>query len=159
MTEDMDSLVFGCPRLIRKSITKLKTNKDDVSIFDLENILKSFDLTHDEFIDLCILCGCDYCSNIPKIGNITAYKLIKKHKNIENVIEEIKNKKYDIPDDYMEKFLISRKLFLIFKNNIDIKKIDIKSSVIDKKKLSEYLSSILDFNKTKIDNLFKNLKI
>ena len=34
----------------------------------------------DEFIDLCILCGCDYSSLIEGIGEINAYKLIKEHK-------------------------------------------------------------------------------
>ena len=37
----------------------------------------------DQFIDLCILCGCDYVNNIRGIGPVTALKLIIKHKNIE----------------------------------------------------------------------------
>jgi len=39
---------------------------------------------------LCILCGCDYTEKIEGIGPITAYKLIKEFKCIENVIEHVK---------------------------------------------------------------------
>lgn len=62
-------------------------------------------MNHDEFVDLCILCGCDYCDSIDGIGSITAYKLILKHRSIENVLKfmesENKNKqKYNIPTEY-----------------------------------------------------------
>ena len=158
MTEDMDSLVFGCPKLIRKSIVKKNKDKDSISIFNLDSILDTFDMTHDEFINLCILCGCDYCSSIPKIGNITAFKLIKQHKNIENILEYNKlNKKYNIPDDYKDKFDISKKLFLIFKDKLDIDNLDIVSSDINKHKLDDYLSTKLDMSKKKIDNYLKTI--
>ena len=34
-------------------------------------------MSMDEFIALCILCGCDYTESIDGIGPVTAYKLIK----------------------------------------------------------------------------------
>ena len=37
----------------------------------------------DQFIDLCILCGCDYVNNIRGVGPVTALKWINKSKNIE----------------------------------------------------------------------------
>ena len=33
-----------------------------------------------QFIDLCILLGCDYLEPIPKVGPSTALKLIREHK-------------------------------------------------------------------------------
>ena len=39
----------------------------------------------DEFIDLCILCGCDYVDSIRGIGHKTAFKLMKKHRTLEKV--------------------------------------------------------------------------
>jgi flap endonuclease-1 len=48
-------------------------------------------LTQNEFIDLCILCGCDYTSNITGMGPITAYKYLTENKNIEGVLRKIKN--------------------------------------------------------------------
>ena len=158
MTEDMDSLVFGCPRLIRKSINKNNRSKDDISIFNLDTILTSLNITHEQFVELCILCGCDYCPSIPRIGNITAYKLIHKHKNIDTIIKN-SSEKYDFPENYMEKFEISKKLFNIFKDKIPVDSIDIHSSTIDKKLLNTYLANIFDYNKNKIDNIFNKLKI
>jgi 5'-3' exonuclease len=40
---------------------------------------KPLKLTNIEFVDLCILCGCDYTIKINKIGFVTAYKLINKY--------------------------------------------------------------------------------
>lgn len=42
-----------------------------------------------QFIDLCILLGCDYCESIKGIGPKKAIEMIKKHKSIEKVIENI----------------------------------------------------------------------
>ena len=72
VTEDMDTLAFGCPRMIRTCLDKSIKRKDIISIIDLDVVLQGFELTYDEFVDLCILCGCDYCEPPPKVGNITA---------------------------------------------------------------------------------------
>ena len=47
------------------------------------------------------MCGCDYCTNIPKIGNIMALKLIKKYNTVEDIVEGTNNK-YLIPEIYVE---------------------------------------------------------
>jgi hypothetical protein len=47
--------------------------------------LEGLELTRDQFIDVCILCGCDYVPTIRGIGAVTALKLIKKHGCIEEV--------------------------------------------------------------------------
>lgn len=36
-----------------------------------------------KFIDLCIMCGCDYVNNIRGIGPVRAVQLIQKHGSIE----------------------------------------------------------------------------
>ena len=43
---------------------------------NLEVALSQLGLTMDEFIDVCILCGCDYCENIKGIGPVSAVKLV-----------------------------------------------------------------------------------
>jgi flap endonuclease-1 len=68
-------------------------------------MLDGFDLNYDQFVDLCILCGCDYTPTVDGIGPITAYKLIKAHDNLESVLihlekenlREDKKKKFGIP--------------------------------------------------------------
>ena len=56
-----------------------------------------------QFVDLCILLGCDYLDPIPKIGPNTALKLIREHGSLEKVVEWINNDdkhKYTIPEDW-----------------------------------------------------------
>ena len=43
-------------------------------------------MNENEFIDLCILCGCDYAGRIGGIGPVRAFKLMKEHGNLENVL-------------------------------------------------------------------------
>lgn len=42
-----------------------------------------------QFIDLCILLGCDYCGTIKGIGPKRAIDLIKQHGSIEEILENI----------------------------------------------------------------------
>ena len=51
------------------------------------------DLTKDEFLDLCIMCGTDYNKNIFRVGPEKSYKYIKQYSSIENIG---KNTKHDI---------------------------------------------------------------
>jgi len=73
LTEDTDSLTFGAKQVILGE-----------KLYSLETILSKLELNHDSFIDLCILCGCDYTSTIPKVGPVNALKLIKKFGLIDN---------------------------------------------------------------------------
>ena len=53
-----------------------------------------------QFIDVCILCGCDYCGSIKGIGPKTALKLIAQHKTLEKVVENLDKTKYSLPDPF-----------------------------------------------------------
>ena len=37
---------------------------EPVKQFDYDKMIKGLDMTEDQFIDLCILCGCDYTESI-----------------------------------------------------------------------------------------------
>lgn len=45
-------------------------------------MLEDMKVTMDEFIDFCIMCGCDYTGRISNIGPIRAFDLIKKHRSL-----------------------------------------------------------------------------
>ena len=47
--------------------------------FNLEKILERLEYTREQFVDLCILFGCDYCSTIKGIGPKIAHKEINKY--------------------------------------------------------------------------------
>ena len=91
LTEDLDFLTHGC----NKVLYGYNYKKSILQCYDLDIILEELELTQEKFIDMCILMGCDYTSTIRKIGTITAYKLMKQHNNIEEILMEIQtNKKY-----------------------------------------------------------------
>jgi len=109
-TEDMDALTFGSSRLIRGFNSK----KDPICEITLDTVLKEFNMTMDEFIDLCILCGCDYSPHIDGIGPVKAFKFIQEYKTLEKVIENVcgesgKTKKYTLPAGF--NYEAARKLF------------------------------------------------
>ena len=104
-TEDMDALTFRTPKLLRKMTFAAtgKAQKQTVVEIDLEKVLQGLRLSYEEFVDLCILCGCDYCSTIKGIGPKTALKLIREHKSIEKIIKVLsRDKKHHIPADWRE---------------------------------------------------------
>lgn len=98
-TEDMDALTFGSTVLLRH-MTFSEARKMPVQEFSYEKVLKGLELSADEFVDLCILLGCDYCDSIRGIGPKRAIELINQYKSIENIIKNIDSKKYGIPDDW-----------------------------------------------------------
>ena len=101
----MDALTFGSNYLLRGFNSK----KEPITQIDLNLLLEGFGMNMEEFIDLCIMCGCDYTNSIGGIGPIGAYKMIEEDKNIEAVLDKIrasnadpnKKKKYVIPESFL----------------------------------------------------------
>jgi len=116
ITEDMDTLPFGCPNLIRNCLDRSQKRKDLISIINLEKLLSDIKLTYEQFVELCILCGCDYCSNIQRVGNVKALSIIKEFGSIEKFIES--NPNYNIPEDYIKKYNKAKELFMLYKDKL-----------------------------------------
>lgn len=111
-SEDMDTLCYRTPHLLRH-LTFSEQRKEPIQEIDSEVVLEALDMDLNQFVDLCILLGCDYCESIKGVGPVTALKLIKEHKTIEGVIESIENNpdsKYKVPENWP--FDEARKLFL-----------------------------------------------
>jgi flap endonuclease-1 len=55
-----------------------------------------------QFVDLCILLGCDYLDPIPKVGPNTALKLIREYGTLEAFVEAVEKgkTKFTIPEDW-----------------------------------------------------------
>eukprot|EP00745_Piridium_sociabile_P037108 TRINITY_DN67189_c0_g1_i1.p2 TRINITY_DN67189_c0_g1~~TRINITY_DN67189_c0_g1_i1.p2 ORF type:complete len:141 (-),score=47.38 TRINITY_DN67189_c0_g1_i1:48-440(-) len=107
-TEDMDALTFGSKVLLRH-LTFSEARKMPIKEFYLSKVLEEMKFSMDEFIDMCILLGCDYCDSIKGIGPKRAVELIRQHKNIETILDHLDTKKYPVPEDWMYKE--ARKLF------------------------------------------------
>uniref|UniRef100_A0A3B5KBJ5 Zgc:110269 n=1 Tax=Takifugu rubripes TaxID=31033 RepID=A0A3B5KBJ5_TAKRU len=106
-SEDMDTLPFGASILIRQ----LNSKKDgEVIEYSLSKLLERLQINHQEFVDLCILLGCDYCEKICGLGPKRALTLIQKHRTIENVILHVNRKTHPVP--LFWKYKEARKIFL-----------------------------------------------
>ncbi|PWN31697.1 putative DNA repair endonuclease rad2 [Meira miltonrushii] len=123
-SEDMDTLTFGTPVLL-KHLTFSEAKRMPVAEVNLEKALKGMEMEMDQFIDLCILLGCDYMDPIKGMGPKTALKLIREHKTIEGVLEHIKDsgKKMVVPEvwPYEEAREIFRKPDVTAGAEMDIK--------------------------------------
>ena len=157
VTEDMDTLVYGCPKMIRNCLDKTIKRKDVVSVINLETVLKDFNMNMKEFIDMCILCGCDYCPTIPKVGTIRSFNYIQNYKTIEALIES--KKCNNIPEEFIQKYANSRKLFEIFKDKIDINNIPIHTTSCDYDKLNNYLINDCGISEKRVENALKKINV
>jgi len=108
-TEDMDALTFQSGRLLRH-LTFSEARKMPIQEFCYEKVLNEMEFTHEQFVDLCILLGCDYCDSIRGIGPKRAFDMIQQHKSIEVILEKLDKKKYTVPENWL--FKEARNLFL-----------------------------------------------
>ncbi|EAQ83206.1 conserved hypothetical protein [Chaetomium globosum CBS 148.51] len=101
-SEDMDTLCFNTPILLRH-LTFSEQRKEPIQEIHVEKVLEGLNMERKQFVDLCILLGCDYLDPIPKVGPSTALKLIREHGSLEKVVEFMKNdpkSRYTVPDDW-----------------------------------------------------------
>jgi flap endonuclease-1 len=113
LSDDMDFLALQCPVLMKRNNNRDEDRLTAIDKYVYDDVVKSLGLTTDEFIDLCILCGCDYVESLYRIGCVTAYKLIKEHRTIERIVEQLDHKKHKLEDcsAYMEKVEDARRCF------------------------------------------------
>ncbi|KAJ3239380.1 Elongation of fatty acids protein 2 [Chytriomyces hyalinus] len=82
-TDGLDGLLHGGE--LGRSLTCL----DPIAIRE------GMEVSKEEFIDLMILCGTDFSATLKRVGPFTAYKLIKEHRSIDQIL---KTSKY-VPND------------------------------------------------------------
>lgn len=109
-SEDMDTLTFDTPVLVRR-LTFSDARKLPVLEFKLNKVLAGLGLDMAQFIDMCILCGCDYCDTIRGIGPKKALTLIKEHGTIEAVVAALDKTKFPVPENFLEQAAHARELF------------------------------------------------
>ncbi|KAM3841624.1 putative flap endonuclease 1 homolog isoform 1-T1 [Vipera latastei] len=105
-TEDMDALPFGAVRLLRHLSAK-ESHLEEIS---LPTVLQKLGMTQEQFVDLCILLGCDYCHKIRGLGPKKALKLLQHHGSIEEVLRNTSRQSHPVPDGWC--LAETRRLFL-----------------------------------------------
>ena len=139
MTEDMDSLPFGCPKLIRNCLDRSQKRKDLISIIHLDKILSDLNLDYDKFVELCILCGCDYCQNIPRVGYVKALNIMKEFNCVQDFINS--EHKYNVPENYLECFDKSKELFMLYRNKLNPENMPFHHSTLEYCRFNEIFNS------------------
>jgi flap endonuclease-1 len=154
----MDSLTFGTKILLKGFNNK----KEPVLEINFEDMLKGLEMTYDEFVDLCILCGCDYTTRIEGVGPVTAFKLIKEHTNLEGILEHFESSKSKgksnttIPTGFH--YEDARELFKTPKVD-DPASIELKWNPPDEEALKAFLCGEKGFSDTRIENALKKMKV
>ncbi|KAJ3030829.1 Elongation of fatty acids protein 2, partial [Rhizophlyctis rosea] len=115
LSEDTDALLMTDKEVLRS----FKLDDGRVEVVDVEEVRKGMGLSREQvciavpsctflkvpdapmffnrpklshriqFIDFCILSGCDFSSTLRNIGPVTAMKLLKSHKSIEGILSHI----------------------------------------------------------------------
>ena len=162
ISEDTDVIASG----VRYFIRGININKNYAYVYDLNNILNDLRFTYNEFVDMCILCGCDYLPRIDGIGYITSYNIINKYRNIEEFIQSdyTKKFKYNFNNKFLDDFNNARKLIcnddFIYNESIVIK--------LEKPNIKKLLNFLLNNNHNNLktvkmlhynlNNYYNNLK-
>lgn len=121
LTEDMDILTFGSPRIIRN----LFSNKNIPIEIELNTILNKLNINYEEFIELCILFGCDYCPHLNNINVNKIYDTFINYKSIDKTIDKLKLEGYNIYNfNYIEakKYFINYNHVVVLPENLKLKK-------------------------------------
>jgi len=151
-TEDADCLTFGTKTLVR-NLMAAESQKKTILEVSLATALEQLNITMDQFIDFCILCGCDYCDTIKGVGPSTAIKLILQHGSLEKVLENTEPDK--IPSNF--RYDIARKFFQECES-VDSTGLEFKFGEPDFEGLNKFLVEGQSFDQKRVDRFIERLK-
>lgn len=135
LSEDTDVLAYGSPIFL----TGINTHSETCTCLKMSEILERLDISHDQFRDMCIMCGTDYNKNIPRIGPQKSYTLIKTFQSIDgvndNTILDVSilnhhrvRELFTFPNNYFSKTILycgipqyNKLQEFLFKNNLKIR--------------------------------------
>lgn len=119
ISDDTDFIVHNV-----NLISKFDYKTGVIEYLDCKKILEDLQVTQEQFVEMCVLMGCDYCSSIKGIGPMKSYKIIKKHKTMDNYLKSINKDNYE--------FKNAKNMFLI-PLEIEIEKINFSKIQINDK--------------------------
>ncbi len=155
-SQDWDSLLFNSPRLVRNlSISgQRKIPRKNVyvevkpELVELSRVLASLEISREQLIIIGILVGTDFNSGVKGVGPKTALRLVKEHKTLEAVLENVK---WEVDVDAMEVF----KFFLDPPARDDY---ELRWKEPDEGKLVEFMVEEHDFSRERVEKVAKTLR-
>jgi flap endonuclease-1 len=162
ITEDMDTLAFGAPLMLRNFSSKKK-----IMEINLEKVLIGLELSYDQFLDICIILGSDYSKPIRGLNSLSVYKKYKNFGKMESFLEHLENKnkelisqgksqKYIIPDNFKESW-IKAKQYYKQADVWDPREVEISWKEPNFSGLLKFLCEENEFNEKEISNKLKKL--
>ena len=95
-----------------RQVNKHRFGKCEIDEYNKGKILQELNLSQDDFRELCILLGCDYCSRIPGCGLVHSLRMIRSHHKIETILEKETKLKRKVSDDYLADVATAREHFI-----------------------------------------------
>lgn len=165
ISEDIDTIFFGAPKMVKNFSTKKKA-----VVISLDKILVDLDLTYDQFIELGVLMGCDYC--ISTISGLRGKNIYNKYKHYgksiesliigleqENKIRLSENKKplYNIPEEFRNTWKDAKEYYLNTEVYNPTEELDLKWNKPDYIGILDFLVRDNQFNKNKVINIINEV--
>merc|ERR1711972_720118 len=151
-TEDADCLTFGTKVLVRNLMAAESQGKQIMEV-NLERILEQLNITMDQFIDFCILSGCDYCDTLKGVGPATAIRLLIQHGTLEKVIEELGPDK--VPANF--RYQTARDFFKECEA-VDTSTVEFEFKDPDIEGLTKFLVDQCSFSKERVERYIERLQ-
>ena len=113
LSEDSDLITYGCPKLLMKlnfsgycKVFSQTDFQDNKTLQTDKNLRVMQKMTREQFVQVCIMAGCEYLPSIQQVGIKVALKHFEKFGfEIEKVLEGMKtNKTFSgrIPENYLQ---------------------------------------------------------
>jgi len=157
-SQDYDSLLYGAPRLVRNVTIsgRRKLPRKPVyvevkpEIVELDEVLETLGITHEQLIDIGILVGTDYNpEGVKGIGPKTALKLIKEHGSLENVLPNLKEAEFPVPPEKIREIFLKPKVTDNYK--IEWKEPDVEGVVV-------FLCGERDFSEDRVRKALEKMR-
>ncbi|MBI1978759.1 MAG: flap endonuclease-1 [Candidatus Aenigmarchaeota archaeon] len=155
-SQDADSLLFGSPRLVRNlsiSGRKKMPGKEvyievKPQLIELNNILKTLNLTREQLIMIGLLIGTDYNEGVKGVGPKTALKLVKEHKTLDKLLTSV-----EFPGE-----IDIERVFNFFLNPPYTDNYNLKPNETDKEKLLKFMVDEHDFSQERMEKIIDKLQ-
>ena len=86
LSDDTDTIAYGCNKVLRM----FRNCERYLIEIDVDQFLKSKELTCDQFLNVCVLSGCDYLNKVSNIELEKCISYIKKFYTLEKTLIELK---------------------------------------------------------------------